>query len=115
MVLQVFQTATVALSEMRDTIWASQVAQGEFDRLRVSGAKGADVGNGYWSGRFSTYYSDFIWDRNVRDAGLSQGVPGGADVRHVVMNVHREGSSRGYRYDTYVRISKKPEEPEANQ
>ncbi len=109
-VLHAFETATVALSEMRDTIWASNVAQGELDKLRASGARGDDIGNGFWSGQQSTYYSSFNWERHVSDAGLINSYADGPDIRHVVLKLSREGSSKQFRYETYIRVSEKPEE-----
>jgi prepilin-type N-terminal cleavage/methylation domain-containing protein len=106
-VLHAFETATVALSEMRDAIWASNVAQSEIDKMRVRGATGVDIGNGYWTGRTATYYSDFIWERNIRSAQLGGG-EGAPDVRHVVLGVTREGASRMYKYETYIRVVKPP-------
>lgn len=106
-VLQAFETATVALSEMRDTIWAGNAAQSEFDRLRVTGYAGVDIGDGYWSGRYRAYYSDFIWERRVSDAGLAGNGGDASDVRSVVMLVRREGSSRLFRYETYIRVAEK--------
>ncbi len=107
-VLHAFETATVALSEMRDTIWASNVAQAEIDRLRVRGAAGSDIGSGYWSGRAATHYSDFLWERNISSAQL--GDVNGADLRHVVLGVRRDGANRMYKYETYIRIAKKSTE-----
>jgi type II secretion system protein I len=104
-VLQAFQTATVALSEMRDTIWASNVAQAEIDRLRVIASSGEDIGSGYWTGRTSTYYSDFTWDRNISGAQLGSG-PGAGDVRRVIFGVRRDGGSRVYTYETYIRVAR---------
>jgi prepilin-type N-terminal cleavage/methylation domain-containing protein len=107
-VLQAFETATVALSEMRDTIWAGNAAQSEFDRLRVMGYAGIDIGDGYWSGRYRAYYSDFVWERRVSDAGLADNAGGDApDVRSVVLLVKRDGSSRLFRYETYIRVAEK--------
>jgi type II secretion system protein I len=108
-VLQAFQTATVALSEMRDTIWASNIAQSEIDKLRLTGAVGDDLGNGYWSGRYSTYYSDFVWERNIRDANLVAGIENPVDVRRVVLTVRRDGSKREFTYETYIRVVERPD------
>jgi len=109
-VLHAFETATVALSEMRDTIWASNVAQNEIEKLRITGATGTDLGNGYWSGRYSAYYSDFLWERNIRDANLVTGVENAPDVRHVILSVRRDGSKREFTYETYIRVAQYPDE-----
>lgn len=112
-VLHAFETATVALSEMRDTIWASNVAQSQIEKLRVTGASGSDLGNGYWSGRYSAYYSDFLWERNIGDANLVSGAENGSDVRRVILTVRRDGSKREFTYETYIRVAERPEEEAA--
>lgn len=104
-VLHAFETATVALSDMRDVIWASNVAQAEIDKMRVRGAAGTDIGSGYWSGRTSTYYADFIWERNIASA-QPEGGNADADLRHVILGVRRDGANRLYKYETYIRIAK---------
>lgn len=109
-VLHAFETATVALSEMRDTIWASNVAQNEIEKLRITGASGADLGNGYWSGRYSAYYSDFVWERHIRDADLVPGVEDAPDVRRVILTVRRDGSKREFTYETYIRVAQQPDD-----
>lgn len=107
-VLQAFETAAVALSEMRDTIWAGNVAQSELDSLRVAGSAGEDIGSGYWTGRYQAYFSDFVWERRVTDAELTASEDVVSNVRKVVLLVRRDGSSRLFRYETLIRIADKP-------
>lgn len=111
-VLHAFETATVALSEMRDTIWASSVAQQEIDRMRVAASSGQDIGSGYWTGRTETHYSGFTWERNISAASFD-GRPDGVDVRRVIFGVKRDGASRVYTYETYIRVARQAARPEA--
>jgi len=90
---------------MRDTIWSSNVAQAELDSLRVQAAMGADPGNGYWTGRKSVYYADFIWERNISQASLVDSA-NGPDLRRVVLGVRRDGATRIYTYETYIRVAR---------
>ena len=90
-VLIAFETATVALGEMRDSIWAGNVAQHQLDQLRIKGYAGTDIGSGYASGIYPTYYSQFNWEYRISDAGLSES---GGDVREVRLIVSRTGSTR---------------------
>lgn len=106
-VLHAFETASVALSDMRDTIWAGNVAQSEIDMLRVQSAAGEDPGSGYRNGISSTYYSSFIWERNISSAPFDSGRDG-ADLRHVLLAVRRDGSTRLHKYETYIRVAKQP-------
>lgn len=109
-VLQAFNTAAAALSEIRDSIWSGNAAQSEFDRLRAMGYAGVDIGNGYWTGRYRAHYSDFIWERRVSDAGLTENAESASDVRNVVFLVRREGSSRLFRYETLIRVAERESE-----
>ena len=110
LILHALETATVALSKMRDAIWASNIAQGEFEKLRVRAYGGGDPGNGDSQDTYSTYYAEFRIDRTVGDADLPDGSETSPDVRYVLLTVTRIGSSKSYHYETYVRVVRKQKE-----
>ena len=110
LVLQALETATVALSEMRDAVWASTIAQGEFDKIRVRAMGGGDPSSVRRQDIVTTYYGDFRIDRSVSDAELPAAGDDAPDIRRVLISVKRVGSVRSHEYETFVRVAKIPDE-----
>lgn len=103
-VLHAFNTAALAMSEMRDTIWSGYAAQCELDKIRIDAAVGGDPGSGYSSGTVQSYYGIFRWDRRIEPAGIADSGGAGPDIRRIMLVFSRDGSGRTYQYDTLVRV-----------
>ena len=110
LVLEAFQTSMVALSESRDTIWASLLLKQKLAEVEAA-ARTQAAPPAVDSGRFETRTSRFSWEVTSAQLPTSLGVALFQPFtwHEVTATVQRDGSSRRHTSTTIIRVPVKEE------